>query len=156
MEITNEQAMKLAIQQAYDGIRNGDGGPFGCVIVKDGKVIGQGHNCVVKNNDPTCHGEVQAIRDACKNTKNFDLSGSILYTTAQPCPMCLGAILWANIKQVYQGCNIKDTDTIGFRDDKFYDYLNGKGNLLSIQELDRTSCLKLFSDYNALENKTQY
>ena len=83
-----DQYMKLALDEAYEGINNGDGGPFGAVIVKDGKVIGKGHNKVVKNADPTCHGEMEAIRDACKNLGTFDLSGSIIYTTGEPCPMC--------------------------------------------------------------------
>ena len=76
-----DKFMEMAIEEAYEGIRNGDGGPFGAVIVKDGKVIGKGHNRVLKNQDPTCHGEVEAIRDACKNIKNFDLKGSTIYTT---------------------------------------------------------------------------
>lgn len=100
--------MQQAIEEAYEGINNKHGGPFGCVIVKDGKVIGKGHNRVLKNLDPTAHGEVEAIRDACKNLKTFNLDGCELYTTAEPCPMCLGAILWSNIKTVYYGCNKKD------------------------------------------------
>lgn len=154
--MTDEQAMNEAIKEAYDGINAGDGGPFGTVIVKDGKIIGRGHNCVIKNQDPTCHGEIEAIRNACKNQKSFDLSESILYTTAQPCPMCLGAILWANIKKIYQGCDIKDTGKIGFRDDKFYDFINGKGNLLEIQECEREKCLELFDDYDKSTNKKSY
>lgn len=154
--MTDEQAMNEAIKEAYDGINAGDGGPFGTVIVKDGNIIGKGHNCVVKNQDPTCHGEMEAIRNACKNQKTFDLSGSVLYTTAQPCPMCLGAILWANIKIVYQGCDIKDTGKIGFRDDKFYDFINGKGNLLEIKELEREKCLELFGDYSKIKDKKNY
>ena len=113
--------MKEAIKEAYDGINKKHGGPFGAVIVKNGKVIGKGHNRVLKDKDPTCHGEIIAIREACKNLNSFDLSGSVLYTTAEPCPMCKGAILWANISKVYYGCNIEDTDKIGFRDQKFYD-----------------------------------
>lgn len=154
--MTDEQAMNEAIKEAYDGINAGDGGPFGTVIVKDGKIIGLGHNCVIKKQDPTCHGEIEAIRNACKNQKSFDLSGSILYTTAQPCPMCLGAILWANIKSVFQGCDIKDTGKIGFRDDKFYDFINGKGNLLEIKECEREKCLELFDDYEKKSDKKSY
>lgn len=137
--------MKEAIKEAYDGINKKHGGPFGAVIVKDGKVIGKGHNRVLKDKDPTCHGEMMAIKDACKNLKSFDLSGSVLYTTAEPCPMCKGAILWANISKVYYGCNIEDTDKIGFRDQKFYDdWENDKEYL---EEFDREECKKLFSDY---------
>lgn len=154
--MNDEQAMSEAIKEAYAGINAGDGGPFGTVILKDGKIIGKGHNCVIKNQDPTCHGEIEAIRNACKNQGTFDLSGSVLYTTAQPCPMCLGAILWSNIKLVYQGCCIKDTGKIGFRDDKFYDFINGKGNLLEIKELERKKCLELFDDYSKIRNKKNY
>ena len=137
--------MKEAIKEAYDGINKKHGGPFGAVIVKDGKVIGKGHNRVLKDKDPTCHGEIMAIKDACKNLKSFDLSGSVLYTTAEPCPMCKGAILWANISKVYYGCNIEDTDKIWFRDQKFYDdWENDKEYL---EEFDREECKKLFSDY---------
>ena len=105
--------MKEALSEAYNGIENRHGGPFGTVIVKDGKIVGRGHNKVLLKRDPTCHGEMEAIRDACKNLDTFDLSGCELYTTAEPCPMCLGAILWANIKKVYFGCTQKDTAEIG-------------------------------------------
>ena len=93
--------MEMAIEEAKLGIVEGHGGPFGCVIVKDGVVVGKGHNEVIKNNDPTCHGEMMAIHDACKNLKTFNLKGCELYTTGEPCPMCFSAILWANIEKVY-------------------------------------------------------
>ena len=146
--------MQEALQEAYKGIRNAHGGPFGCVIVKDGEIAGRGHNRVLVNHDPTCHGEMEAIRDACRHLNTHDLSGCTLYTTAEPCPMCLGAILWANIKNVYYGCTRSDTDSIGFRDDIFYDYLAGKSELLSMKEKGRTECLTLFEEYtNNKENK---
>lgn len=150
----DERFMKEALKEAYDGINSGHGGPFGSVIVKDGEIVGRGHNCVLKNNDPTCHGEMMAIHDACSNLGTFDLSGCDLYTTAEPCPMCLGGILWANISNVYYGCTRKDTDEIGFRDEVFYKMMDGGG--YPIKELDRTSCKKLFADYAAIENKTMY
>ena len=106
--------MAIAIEEARQGIRKGHGGPFGCVIVRDGQVIGRGHNEVIKQGDPTCHGEMMAIRDACRTVHSHDLNGCELYTTAAPCPMCAGAIQWANIKKVYYGCNVSDTDRIGF------------------------------------------
>lgn len=143
--------MRMAVEEAENGIRSGHGGPFGCVIVKEGKVIGRGHNEVIKRKDPTCHGEVMAIRAASKALGTFDLNGCELYTTAEPCPMCFGAIRWANIKKVYYGCNIADTDSIGFRDREFY---------LSpadiCEELDRKECLELFEEYRNLEGKTNY
>lgn len=154
--ISDIEAMKEAISEAYDGINNGDGGPFGSVIVKDGKIVGRGHNRVVKNQDPTCHGEIEAIHDACKNLGTFDLSGCTLYTTSEPCPMCLGAILWANIDRLFQGCNISDAEKIGFRDSKFYDFLRGKPGLLTTTELSRDACLKLFEDYSNSSKKKNY
>lgn len=138
--------MKLAIEEAYEGIKNKDGGPFGCVIVKNGKVIGKGHNRVLLNHDATCHGEMEAIRDASKNIGSHDLSGATLYTTAAPCPMCKGAILWSNIDKVFYGCNIEDTDKIGFRDEIFYNKWN-EGSDNYGEEYDREECLKLFDDY---------
>ncbi len=151
-----DEAMQNAIKEAYDGIQCGDGGPFGSVVVKDGKIVGRGHNRVIKNQDPTCHGEMEAIRDACRNLGTFDLSGCELYTTSEPCPMCIGAILWANISRVYQGCNIHDAESIGFRDKRFYDYLSGKEELLSVTELGRADCLKLFEAYKNREDKKEY
>ena len=151
-----DQYMKIAIEEAYDGINAGDGGPFGAVIVKDGKIIGRGHNRVVKNGDPTCHGEMEAIRDACKKMGTFDLSGSTIYTTGEPCPMCLGAILWANIEEVYYGCNVIDTERIGFRDEKFYELSKPENKARLQTELDRDECLKLYDEYLKKTNRTAY
>lgn len=145
--------MELAIKEAYEGIQNKHGGPFGCVIVKNGEVIGKGHNRVLINKDATCHGEMEAIRDASKRIGSHDLSGSVLYTTAAPCPMCKGAILWANIEKVYYGCNIDDTDAIGFRDEVFYDKWNESGDDNFGEELDRDLCLKLFNEYSNNEHE---
>lgn len=148
--------MNEALQEAYQGIRAGDGGPFGSVIVKDGSIVGRGHNRVLLHHDPTCHGEIEAIRDACRELGTHDLSGCELYTTAEPCPMCLGAALWANISRLYYGCNRSDTDKIGFRDDKFYEYLNGDSTLLEISELDRKKCLELFAEYSSNKTNQRY
>ncbi|MDO4167192.1 MAG: nucleoside deaminase [Eubacteriales bacterium] len=148
--------MQEALNEAYTGIRAGDGGPFGSVIVKDGQIIGRGHNRVLLCQDPTCHGEMEAIRDACKHLGTHDLSGCELYTTAEPCPMCLGGILWANIRKVHYGCNRTDTDSIGFRDDTFYDYLAGKSDLLDITECDRENCLTLFQEYADNKRNQRY
>ena len=143
--------MKIAIDEARNGINAGHGGPFGCVIVRNGKIIGKGHNEVVKNTDPTCHGEMMAIHNACKTIGSFDLSGCELYTTAEPCPMCRGAILWANISKVYYGCNISDTDAIGFRDKDVY------SNEYDIsEELDRKECLEVFKEYKDIKMKKHY
>ena len=102
--------MKMAIKEAEKGITLNHGGPFGAVIVKDGKVVAKGHNQVLKNQDPTCHGEIMAIHKACKKLKTFDLTGCELYTTGEPCPMCLAAILWANIDKVYYGADETNTN----------------------------------------------
>ena len=145
--------MKIAIEEAYEGIRKGHGGPFGTVIVKDGRIIGRGHNRVLLNHDATCHGEMEAIRDASRNIGSHDLSGAVLYTTAAPCPMCKGAILWANIEKVYYGCNVRDTDSIGFRDEIFFKRWNDPGDDNYGDELDREACLTLFRDYAAMEHE---
>lgn len=147
--------MKLAVEEAEKGIASNEGGPFGCVIVKNGEVVGKGHNQVVKNNDPTCHGEMMAIRDACRKTGNFDLSGCELYTTGEPCPMCFGAILWANISKVFYGCNIKDTEKIGFRDRRFYED-SEKIKAKLFEENGREECLELYRKYSQRFEKTNY
>ncbi len=143
--------MKLAVDEARKGINARHGGPFGCVIVRDGEVIGSGHNEVIKQNDPTCHGEMMAIRNACKKLGSHDLSGCELYTTAEPCPMCRGAIMWANISKVYYGCNVADTDGIGFRDKVFYESEEDFS-----EEIDRSECLKVFAEYQAIKDKVNY
>jgi len=143
--------MSLAIEEAQAGIRAGHGGPFGSVVVKDGRVVGRGHNEVIHRHDPTCHGEIMAIHEACRALGTHDLSGCELYTTAEPCPMCRGAILWANIRKVYYGCNIADTDRIGFRDQKFYE-----GAFDIAEETDREACLEVFAEYESLQNKQAY
>ncbi|MBR6539114.1 MAG: nucleoside deaminase [Bacteroides sp.] len=154
MEATNK-FMQLAIDEARKGIEQQHGGPFGSVVVKDGKVIGKGHNCVLKNNDPTCHGEVAAIRDACTNIGSFDLSGCEIYTTGEPCHMCLCACMWANISKIYYGCTIDDNGEIGFRDDKFDDLFGGRDKLTEyMSEIDREACLALFEEYKQMSHET--
>jgi guanine deaminase len=148
--------MKEAIKEAEQGIRNKDGGPFGAVIVRDGKIIGRGHNQVIRNQDPTCHGEIMAIHDASKTLHSFDLSGADIYTTAFPCPMCLGAIYWANIAHIYYGATPEDTEGIGFRDKAFYETMCDGGSTKGrFHVLDRDECLKVFQEYQK-SNKTAY
>ena len=143
--------MELAIREAREGIEHGHGGPFGTIIVKDGEIVGRGHNCVLRDNDATCHGEVAAIREAGKRLGTFDLSGCELYTTGEPCHMCLCACMWANISKIYYGCTIEDNGMIGFRDDKFDRIFGGRDKLAGyMTELDRDACLQLFKDYLAL------
>lgn len=147
--------MEMAVEEARKGIKAGHGGPFGAVIVKDGRVIAKGHNMVVAEKDATLHGEIVAIKKASKVLDTFDLSGCEIYTTGEPCPMCLGAVMWANIDKVYYGGRSKDIDAIGFRDDRFYEILNN-GKKEFVQEIDREECLKLFEEYLSLEEKTKY
>ena len=105
-------------------------------------------NQVLKNNDPTAHAEVMAIRNACKKLNTYDLSNYILYTSCEPCPMCLSAIIWANIKNVYYGCTKEDAGNIGFRDDIIYQYLKGENeDLINLKQMDRDECIKAFEEY---------
>ena len=157
MNINNMERIELmrqAIAEAREGIHAGHGGPFGTVIVKDGKIVGRGHNCVILLNDPTCHGEVSAIRDAGKNLGTFDLSGCELYTTGEPCHMCLCACMWANISKIYYGCTIDDNSIIGFRDGKFDEIFGGRDKLGDYMlEIGRDECLKLFEEYKNMQHQ---
>ena len=149
--------MELAISEARTGIKNKHGGPFGAVVVKDDEVIASGHNCVLVNNDSTCHGEIDAIRKAEQKLQTYDLSGCQIYTTSEPCPMCLAAILWANIEKVYYGCNLSDSQEIGFRDEKFDHMMGERPNIDPgfLEEQDRGLCLELFDEYKNMD-KTIY
>ena len=141
--------MEKAKEKADYGIKNNEGGPFGAVIIdKEGNIIAEGNNKVLKNNDPTAHAEITAIREACKKLNTYDLSEYILYTSCEPCPMCLSAIIWSNIKKVFYGCTRKDAVEIGFRDDMIYEYLKGKNKeLINLEEIDIEECLKSFEKY---------
>lgn len=140
--------MQEAIKEARDGIRAGHGGPFGSVIVKDGKIVGRGHNRVLLKHNATCHGEVEAIGDAGKALGTHDLSGCVIYTTGEPCPMCLCACMWANIDKIYYGATIADNERIGFRDNKFDNLMGGRERLSDyLEQLGRQECLELFDEY---------
>lgn len=141
--------MQIAKENADKGILNNEGGPFGAVIVdENNNVVSIGNNQVLNQKDPTAHAEIVAIRNACKNLNTYNLSSCTLYTSCEPCPMCLSAIIWANIKKVYFGCTKHDADEIGFRDDVIYQYLKGERNdLIDLQEMDREECLKTFEEY---------
>ena len=143
--------MAVAIQEALDGIMQQHGGPFGSVIVKDGKIVGLAHNMVLKNRDASAHGEIQAIRDAGHNLDTSDLSGCVLYTTGEPCPMCLFACRWANIDVIYYGCTIEDNSEIGFRD-AFFAEIVDKSSLPDgfLVCIDREACLRLFEEYQSI------
>ena len=148
--------MKVAKDLADQNLITNEGGPFGAVIVKDGKIIGKGFNRVIANNDPTAHAEIMAIREASKTLNTYNLSGCELYTTCYPCPMCLSAIIWANIKKVYYGNTKEDAASIGFRDDIMYDYIRNNENLLDLENIDREETIKTFEEFNSKEDKTIY
>ena len=150
--------MREAIKEAESNLLTDEGGPFGAIVVKEGKIVGKGHNKVLKNNDPTCHAEVEAIREACRNLGTYDLTGCELYASSYPCPMCLGAIIWANIKKVYYANSAEDAGTIGFRDDYIYDFIKGKcqdKQVLELDQLGREEAIETFKRYQSA-NKTIY
>ena len=154
--------MKIAKELSEENSKTNAGGPFGACIVKDGKIIGKGSNCVLGNNDPTAHAEIMAIRNACKNINSYDLSGCELYTSCYPCPMCLSAIIWSNIKKVYYGNTKKDAANIGFRDDFIYDYIKkltedkSDNEVLELEIMDREETIKAFEDFSKKDNKIIY
>ncbi len=138
-----------AVKLARNGINNKEGGPFGAVVVdKLGRIVGLGNNQVLINNDPTAHAEVVAIRDACRTLNTYDLTGCVVYTTSEPCPMCLSAIIWSNIKEVYYGTNRKEVAQIGFRDDLIYNYLEKKQkDVIKVEKVENLDCKKLLNEY---------
>ena len=150
------QYMKIANELSKENLKTNKGGPFGACVVKDGKIIGKGSNNVLANNDPTAHAEIMAIRDACKNINSYDLSDCELYTSCYPCPMCLSAIIWANIKKVYYGNTKEDASSIGFRDDMIYEYIKNGGDLLNLENMDREETIKTFEEFNSKDDKTIY
>ena len=141
--------MNLAVDEARKTMNGDIGGPFGAVIVdKDNNVIAISSNTVLGSHDPTAHAEINAIRKAGEVLGTDDLSGCKLYATGYPCPMCISAIIWANIHDVYYGTDLKEAEDIGFRDQKIYDFIKGNDlKLLNISQKDHDICLKLFNEY---------
>lgn len=154
----HDKFMNDAIQLAIDGMNANEGGPFGCVIVKDGKIIGKGNNKVTSTNDPTGHAEVIAIRNACKHLNSFQLEGCVLYTSCEPCPMCLGAIYWARPDKVYFGCNKNDAAMIDFDDAFIYKEieLDFEKRSIPFQQVSQKKALEVFKKWSAKEDKTAY
>ena len=150
--------MHRAIELARQGMNSGAGGPFGAVVVKEGAIIGEGYNRVVTANDPTAHGEVVAIREACKQLGSFSLEGCEIHTTGEPCPMCLGAIHWARIGRIYYGFSISDAATIGFDDREFYRQfsLPPSEREMPCEELVPEAARVLLGEYMALPDKVAY
>lgn len=142
--------MELAKKNAEIGVSKNEGGPFGAVIVdENNNIIATGNNKVLLQNDPTAHAEIVSIRAACKKLNTYDLTGMTIYTSCEPCPMCLSAIIWSNISTVYFACTKNDVANIGFRDDAIYEYLKGSNkSLLNLTQIDRLECLELFKNYN--------
>lgn len=154
----SETFMRRAIDLARRGMRRGDGGPFGAVIVRDGEVLGEGWNRVLETGDPTAHGEITAIRDACAKLGTHDLGGSEIHTTGEPCPMCLGAIHWARIGRIHYGFRIEDAARAGFDDVAFYENF---GRPAGDSPIPADPCLaaeagELIDEFLALEDRRIY
>jgi tRNA(Arg) A34 adenosine deaminase TadA len=153
-----EKFMRYAIELGRKGMEAGSGGPFGAIVVKDGKIIGEGWNRVLSSNDPTAHGEITAIRDACKNIQSYDLSGCEIYTSGEPCPMCLSAIYWAHVSRIFYGFNIQATATANFDDAFIFKELNKPASERKIPQIQilETEALKLLKDYTAKPDRVLY
>ncbi|MBC7423039.1 MAG: nucleoside deaminase [Ferruginibacter sp.] len=153
-----EKFMQQAILLSQQGMLNNEGGPFGCVIVKGDKIVGQGNNKVICNNDPTAHAEITAIRDACKNLGTFQLNDCEIYTSCEPCPMCLGAIYWARPKIIYYANNREDAAAIGFDDNMIYEEMKAgiPFRKIPIVSLSRQEALKIFNQWHQKMDKKAY
>jgi guanine deaminase len=153
-----EPFMMRAIELARQGMRRGDGGPFGAVVTRGGEIIGEGWNQVLANNDPTAHAEVVAIRAACARIGGFSLAGCEIHTTGEPCPMCLGAILWARIGAIYQGFRIEEAAEVGFDDREFHRQFTLPAEQRSIPSRDscRAAALELIGEYARLPGRRIY
>jgi guanine deaminase len=153
-----KEFMREAIQISVQMMRRGQGGPFGAVVVRRGKIVGRGWNQVTSGNDPTAHAEVTAIRDACKRLKTFQLTDCELYTSCEPCPMCLSAMYWARLKRVYYGNTRKDAAKIDFDDDFIYREipLPIKKRKLPMRQFLREEALAAFDEWNNKADKIRY
>lgn len=150
------QAMNDSIAKANETMLKNLGGPFGAAVVNQetGEIISVSSNSVLSTKDPTAHAEVNAIREACKKLDTFDLSGHVVVTTCYPCPMCLGAMVWANISKFYYGSTAQDAAEIGFRDEAIYEYLRGENkSLIWAEQIVRDKTIKLFLDYSKLSKE---
>lgn len=158
MEKNHKYFIQKAIELAEKGMNKNAGGPFGCVIVKDNKVIAEGHNQVTIDNDPTAHAEVVAIRKACESLQNFQLEDCIVYTSCEPCPMCLGAIYWSRPKAVYYACTKEDAAEINFDDQFIYDEIDKDISNRSIEfvNIEREKGIEVFKQWKVKTDKTAY
>jgi len=153
-----KEFMLEAIEMSKKCLATGKGGPFGAVIVKDGQIVGRGSNMVTTNNDPTAHAEVVAIRDACKNLNTFQLDGCEIYTSCEPCPMCLGAIYWARPKKMYYAANKYDATDAGFDDSFIYKEIElpYSERKIPAEQYDQQEAVKVFDAWKNLSNKVDY
>lgn len=150
--------MNRAVQLAIEKMTQGHGGPFGAVVVKDGKIIAEGFNSVTSLNDPTAHAEVQAIRKACQVLGSYQLDGCELYTSCEPCPMCLGAIYWARPQRVFYACTRKDAAEAGFDDDLIYREIavSPESRTIQMVQVGREGALQAFDAWRLKIDKTPY
>ncbi|APW32246.1 tRNA-specific adenosine deaminase [Prevotella intermedia ATCC 25611 = DSM 20706] len=155
--MTNEELMRRAIELSENSVRNG-GGPFGAVIAKDGKIVAEGSNKVTIDNDPTAHAEVCTIRNACQKLGTFDLSGCVIYTSCEPCPMCFGAIYWAHLDKIYYANDRKDAGKIGFDDDFIYEEiaLEPQYRKKPSEILLRNEAINAFKMWTLKDDKNEY
>jgi len=150
--------MREAVRLSRNGMNANDGGPFGAIVVKDGKVVGKGNNKVTSSNDPTAHAEVVAIRDACSNLDTFQLDGCVVYTSCEPCPMCLGAIYWARPDRVVFANSREDAAAIGFDDAMIYEEIQEPipTRRIPFQQAGRDEAIAVFEEWASKEDKTEY
>ena len=158
MEKTHIAFMREAIRLARNGMDHNEGGPFGAIVVQDGVIVGRGNNRVTSSNDPTAHAEVVAIREACRHLNTFQLTDCVIYTSCEPCPMCLGAIYWARPKAVYFACTKSDASVIGFDDSFIYKelYLDFQQRKIPMIPLLREEALNVFKAWQIKEDKIEY
>jgi guanine deaminase len=156
--ITHQKYLSMAIREAAEGMRSGEGGPFGAIIVKNGKIIGRGHNTVIHSHDPTAHAEVNAIRNACSALKHHHLTGAVIYTNFEPCPMCLSAIYWSDIRALYYSAGRSEAENAGFMDKHLYKELalppearEIRSTQIRLEEMDR-----LLDEWDRMEDKILY
>ncbi len=153
-----EKFMIEAIKMSQKGVHENEGGPFGCIVVKGDKIVGRGNNKVTSTNDPTAHAEVVAIRDACKNIGAFQLDDCEIYTSCEPCPMCLGAIYWARPKVIYYANTRGDAAAIGFDDSMIYEEMSKSyaDRKIPIISISRNEALQVFKEWKEKVDKTLY
>jgi guanine deaminase len=158
MTASEQKFLERAIELSREGMRSGKGGPFGCVIVKDKKIVGEGYNQVATTNDPTAHAEIVAIRNACKTLSSFQLTGCDVYASCEPCPMCLGAIYWARPARVIYANTKSDAASIHFDDQFIYDEIDRPDSERSIQFIQHPlqKAIDVFEEWKQMQNKIQY